>query len=53
MERMEILEKYLLEDYKHEIRTSGLYKKTIPQVYWEELYTGRECDKYEDYYDYN
>lgn len=51
---MEIVEEYLLEDvdYKND-GTGGYQGMTINQRYWEELYTGRTYEEYEDYYDYN
>lgn len=53
MERIEIVEKYFLDGCEYENMSSGLYKKAISQVYWEELYTGKEYDEYQDSYDYN
>lgn len=50
---MEIVEKYLLEDYECENVIGGYQGMTVPQRYWEELYTGRCYEDYQDYYDYN
>ena len=40
----------IIEDCEND---NGCARKTIPQIYWEELYTGRYYNEYEDYYDYN
>lgn len=51
---MKVVGEYLLEDMDCENKGIGGYQGvTIKQSYWEELYTGRSYDDYEDYYDYN